>query len=162
MVDWRMSGQPLPPPKITCGRFFNIWLEQYAKSRVAPTTLSSYQDIVRVHLRPAFANTLLGRLTPHHVVEYVSRKKSDGLSGTTCLYHYRLLHKILNDAVFWGDLGSNPADRCTLHRSGSLSRSFSARNKFADSYRKLNRRPGSTPCTASQPSLGAASESVSA
>jgi len=111
MVDWRMSGQPLPPPKLACGRFFDMWLEQYAKSRVAPTTLSSYQDIVRVHLRPAFANTLLGRLTPHHIVEYLSRKKSDGLSGTTCLYHYRLLHKILNDAVFWGDLGSNPADR---------------------------------------------------
>jgi integrase len=27
------------------------------------------------------------------------------------LYHYRLLHKILNDAVFWGDLGTNPTDR---------------------------------------------------
>jgi integrase len=111
MVDKRMSGQLLPSPKVTCGRFFDRWLEHYAKSHVAPTTFSSYQDIVRVHLRPAFANTLLSRLTPHQVLEYLSKKQSDGLSGTTCLYHYRLLHKILNDAVFWGDLGTNPADR---------------------------------------------------
>src|SRR5437588_4859955 len=111
MVDKRMSGQLLPSPNMTCGRFFERWLELYAQSHVAPTTLSSYKDIVRVHLGPGFANTLLGRLTPHQLVEYLSRKQNDGLSGTTCLYHYRLLHKILNDAVFWGDLGANPADR---------------------------------------------------
>jgi len=111
MVDTRMSGQLLPSPKATCGRFFEKWLELYAKSHVAKTTLSSYRDILRVHLRPAFAKTLLSRLTPRQIMEYLSRKHSDGLSGTTCLYHYRLLHKILNDAVFWGDLGTNPADR---------------------------------------------------
>ncbi len=111
MVDKRMSGQLLPSPKMTCSRFFERWLDLYAKSHVAQTTLSSYQDIVRIHLRPAFAKILLSRLTPSQIVEYLSRKQSDGLSGTTCLYHYRLIHKILNDAVFWGDLGSNPADR---------------------------------------------------
>jgi len=111
MVDKRMSGQLLPSPKATRGRFFERWLELYAKSHVAKTTLSSYQDIVRVHLGPAFAKTLLSRVTPRQIIEYLSRKQSDGLSGTTCLYHYRLLHKILNDAVFWGDLGTNPADR---------------------------------------------------
>jgi len=111
MVDKRMSGQLLPSPNMTCGRFFERWLELYAQSHVAPTTLSSYKDIVRVHLGPGFARTLLSRLTPRHIVQYLARKQSDGLSGTTCLYHYRLLHKILNDAVFWGDIGINPADR---------------------------------------------------
>jgi len=44
-------------------------------------------------------------------MEYVSKKRSGGLSDTTCLYHFRLLHKILNDALFWGDLASYPADQ---------------------------------------------------
>lgn len=111
MVDRRMSGQILPSPRMTCGRFFERWICLYAQSHVAPTTLSSYKDIVRLHLGPAFARILLSRLTPHHIIEYLGRKQTEGLSGTTCLYHYRLLHKILNDAVFWGDLGGNPADR---------------------------------------------------
>jgi integrase len=81
------------------------------RSTGVKTEISAYLDIVRVHLRPAFARTLLSRLPPHQVLEYLSKKQSDGLSGTTCLYHYRLPHKILNDAVFWGDLGTNPADR---------------------------------------------------
>jgi hypothetical protein len=42
MVDKRMSGELLPSPKVTCGRFFDRWLEHYAKRRVAPTTFSSY------------------------------------------------------------------------------------------------------------------------
>ncbi len=111
MVDQRRSGQLLPRPRMTCGRFLERWLDLYATSHVAPTTLSSYRDIIRVHLGPAFASTLLSRLSPRQITEYLGRKQRDGLSGTTCLYHFRLLHKILNDAVFWGDLGVNPADR---------------------------------------------------
>jgi integrase len=111
MVERHRSGQLWPSAKMTCGLFLERWLDLYAQNRVAPTTLSSYRDIVRLHLRPEFGHTPLSRLTPRQIMEYVGKKRSGGLSETTCLYHFRLLHKILNDAVFWGDLGSNPADR---------------------------------------------------
>lgn len=52
MVDKRMSGQLLPSPNMTCGRFFERWLELYAQSHVAQTTLPPTRTLLGYILVP--------------------------------------------------------------------------------------------------------------
>ena len=41
------------------------WLENVAKSTVRPATWTSYEELVRLHLAPAFGKTALAKLTSH-------------------------------------------------------------------------------------------------
>ncbi len=111
------SGPGAAPPnrRIRLGEYLEQWLTDYAAGAVAPTTLASYRDTVRVHLAPAKSPAALGltplvRLTPQAIQGYLTEKLKSGLSPETIRRHYVLLHEALRHAVKWGLLTRNPAD----------------------------------------------------
>lgn len=77
---------------------------------VAITTRARYEEIIRLHLKPALGDLPLKRLTPQVIQSYFSGKLASGLSPTTVRHHAMVLHEALHHAVRWGLLARNPCD----------------------------------------------------
>ncbi len=104
------AGGGVPPTRLRAGDYLEQWLRDYAVGALAPSTLMSYTRIIHRHLIPGLGKVPLARLTAQAIQWYVSQASNRGLSSTTALYHYRVLHEALQHAVRWGVLIRNPAD----------------------------------------------------
>jgi integrase len=112
------GGGTIPDTKLRLGEFLDQWLEKYAVGAVGPTTLRSYQDTIKKHLKPKLGSVPLVRLSPITIQEYFSeklketrsKKNKEGLSPSTLQRHAMILHEALSHAVKWGYLVRNPAD----------------------------------------------------
>jgi len=49
--------------QITTGRWFNTWLENYAKLQVCPSSYKTYRGFIENHIKPTLGNIPLERLT---------------------------------------------------------------------------------------------------
>jgi integrase len=90
------------------GEFLTQWAEVSAV-RVRPKTATSYEGIVRLHLRPALGEVRIDKLAPEHVEELMKTKLSSGLSPTSVLRILQVLRIALNRAVRTGLLTRNVA-----------------------------------------------------
>ena len=100
----------VPPARKTVAEFLDEWLEKDAKPNVKPRTYDRYEEIVKVHIKPAIGDVRLDKLTPHHVATLLAQKREQGLAARTCLHIYRVLHRALQVAVLWGLVGRNACD----------------------------------------------------
>jgi len=57
------AGGGVPPARLRAGDYFDQWLKDYAAGAVAFSTLRRYEDIIRLHLKPALGHIPLSRLT---------------------------------------------------------------------------------------------------
>jgi integrase len=76
---------------------------------VSPATAVRYRHIVQRRLIPALGYIPLLRLSPQSIQRYLADVMSSGLSPSTALYDYRVLHAALARAERWGYIGRNPA-----------------------------------------------------
>ncbi|MCL6479626.1 MAG: Arm DNA-binding domain-containing protein, partial [Peptococcaceae bacterium] len=109
------------PGQVTFGQYLDRWMEDYCLPRLAPRTYKRYKEIVDLHIKPDLGLILLSRLQPldlqRHYSKMLSRgrignkyKEQKGLSPTTVLFHHRIIHKALRQAVKWQLVGRNVAD----------------------------------------------------
>lgn len=111
------TGSYVEPTKLTVGQYLRRWLDDYAKTNVAPKTYERYDEIARLHLIPALGHHVLTKLQPLHIQSMYSaalqngrRKRTGGLSARTVLHHHRVLRQALQQAIRWQLLVRNPAD----------------------------------------------------
>lgn len=100
----------VPPARQTLAEYLDEWLEKDAKPNTKPRTFERYEELVRVHIKPAIGAVRLDKLTPQHAVTLLANKHEEGLSARTCLHIYRALHRALEVAVQWGVTGRNVCD----------------------------------------------------
>jgi integrase len=111
-------------PDGSLGRFLTgQWLPAIERT-VRATTFVNYQGHVQNHLVPRLGivalNELSGTLINRVYSELLSGAQADkrrGLSPTTVRRIHATLHRALRDAVRWGLLSDNPADRCDPPRT---------------------------------------------
>ncbi len=114
------TGTFVDPGKLTVAEYLQRWLKDHKKN-IAPSTYERYRIAIFQHLIPAIGSIPLQKLQPLHIQEMYTRdleegrrdnKKSvgKGLSPNTVLYHHRVLHKALEQAVKLQLLSRNPAD----------------------------------------------------
>jgi len=111
-----------PSQKFTFSEFVSIWFRDYASNQLAPKTLFRYHQMLDSRIISEFGKIKLEKLTPNHFLQFYNKlrkpnvrmdnHKDRGLASRTILHHHRLIKTILNTAVKWGYLFSNPADRC--------------------------------------------------
>ena len=77
--------------------------------RLAPKTVSSYRDTVRLHLTPTLGRYQLAKLTPAHVQALLREKEAAGLSPRSVAYIRTVLRVALNRALKWGLVHQNVA-----------------------------------------------------
>ncbi len=103
------AGLDLGTGRQTVGAFLDRWLADVVEPTLAPKTVASYRDIVRVHLKPELGRHELSKLTPQHVQALLRGKKTAGLSPRTVAYIRAILRIALNRALKWGVVARNVA-----------------------------------------------------
>jgi integrase len=112
----------ITPTKTTVGAFLvDEWLPA-VRASIRPGTHDHYSKMVHGYVVPRIGGLKLGELTPGQLNAFYADLLVDGrlqggpsqpagLSPKTVRHVHTLLHKALADAVRWGNLGRNPADR---------------------------------------------------
>jgi integrase len=110
-------GAYVEPSRMSLSDYLDRWLEHYARPSVSAKTFERYEEIIRLHLKPALGYHPLSKPQPLHIARYyaealVSGRKDGGggLSARSVLHHHRVLHSALRQAVKWLLLSRNPAD----------------------------------------------------
>jgi integrase len=102
---------------VNVAQFLDEWLEAVRPSLKA-TTAKSYVEMMQGYVAPRIGDVLLTRLNPGHLRRLYGellvsgrRRASGGLSTRTVVYTHRVLSHALSDAVRWGMLTANPAEK---------------------------------------------------
>lgn len=113
----RDAGLPIPGENVRVAEYLDWWLSTVAKRRVRPSTLTSYELHVRVHLVPAIGKVRLARLGPQHVEAFIARQLESDLSPTTIARQHATLRAALNTALKYGLVSRNAAALVTAPRA---------------------------------------------
>ena len=92
------------------GEYLDRWLADSVSDTVKATTFERYEQITRLHLKPALGRVKLKALTPAHVRGLYREKQQAGLSARTVRYIHTALHKALKQAVMDGLIPRNATE----------------------------------------------------
>jgi integrase len=115
-INDRDRGTLIAPHKLTVGTWLDIWLRDYKKPSVRPTTFDGYEVVVRYHLKPVLGHIALTALRPEHVQRLYNEKASAGLAPRTIAYHHGVLHAALKQAMKNQLIPRNATEATTLPR----------------------------------------------
>jgi integrase len=87
--------------------YLDRWLSDSVRNTVKATTFERYEQLTRLHLKPALGWVKLKTLTPAHVRSLYREKLEAGLSPRTVRYIHTTLHKALKQAVMDGLIPRN-------------------------------------------------------
>ena len=90
--------------------YLDRWLSDSVADTVKATTFERYEQITRLHLKPALGRTKLKALTPAHVRGLYREKLEAGYSARTVRYVHTTLHKALKQAVMDGLIPRNATE----------------------------------------------------
>ena len=107
----RDGGVVLDSNNATLAKYLEVWLRDSVSISVSPKTYEGYESDVRLHIAPALGHVKLKDLKPVQVQRFYSEKARQGLSVRTQKGIHGTLSKALKQAVRWGEMPFNPADR---------------------------------------------------
>lgn len=110
----------------TLSEWLDIWLFEYIKSSIRPTTFNSYESLSRIHIKPHIGDINLTDLKAEHIQklynEKIQKGRFDGLGGLssrTIRYIHFILSSAPNHAVKIGILDNNVSEATILPRKES-------------------------------------------
>src|SRR5215210_6684731 len=103
----REGGLIFDAGTLKLGDYLDRWLTDSVKGTVRQRTWERYEQIARVHIKPALGMLKLKSLTPTHVRSLYREKLDAGLAPRTVQYVHTTLHKALKDAVSDGLIPRN-------------------------------------------------------
>lgn len=121
------NGLVIDGKALRFSEFVEIWKRDYGSKELAPKTYERYKGMLNTRIIPYFGHFKLSNIKPTHIMSFYDYLSKDhqlkrcknhngktvmkGLSSKTILEHHRLLHAMLQNAVYWQILPYNPADR---------------------------------------------------
>jgi integrase len=106
----RLGGTPLiDNSRETLAEFAKVWWERYAVPNLQRHTLATYASMLDVHIVPRLGKTRLRSMTPELVSELRAQMTADRVGEAAIRKTLVLLQGILERAVEWRHLESNPA-----------------------------------------------------
>mgnify|MGYP000395774993 CR=1 FL=1 len=90
---------------VKTGDWVQTWIEKHKAPKLAPSTLTSYRNNFRVHIKPYVGEIALKDLTTYHI-----QKILDSMGGSFSLFIkvYNVIHGALEKAVALGMIPRNP------------------------------------------------------
>ncbi|MEW8958893.1 MAG: site-specific integrase [Moorella sp. (in: firmicutes)] len=104
------QGTFVEPTRVTFGEWLQVWLEEYKKPAVRPSTWVSYEQTIRNHIQPSLGHILLQQLKPHQLQRLYNQKLAEGLSNRTVRLIHVVAHAALKQAVKNGLIARNVAE----------------------------------------------------
>jgi integrase len=92
------------------GEYLDRWLSDSVSDTVKATTFERYEQITRLHLKPALGRVKLKALTPAHVRGIYREKLEAGSSARTVRYIHTTLLKALKQVVMDGLIPRNATE----------------------------------------------------
>lgn len=96
---------------VTVGQLLDRWLDECERLELSPTTIRTYKAQVKGTIRPQLGKLKLHQLTPKHLDDLYGSMKDAGVSPKTIRNHHAIISAALHQAVRWGWLRENVADR---------------------------------------------------
>jgi integrase len=109
LLHERDTGVERPVGKLTVAKYLEQWMRDYVEPSLAPKTVATYRDVIRVHLVPALGSVDLVALRPATIQALYTALRGR-LSPRSVLRYHQILHAALRQAVRWQLLIRNPAD----------------------------------------------------
>jgi len=103
------KGEYIEPTKITFEEFKDEWIEKYAVGQIRPSSLSKYNRLLRNHIIPVFGSTALAKIEVKDIQGFRSQKSTAGYSPQSVHDMLRLMRQMMDHAIDWGYIRSNPA-----------------------------------------------------
>lgn len=100
--------------------FTKTWYEDYCLKNLAPKTQRSYKNHLNNRIIPALGYIDMSKLRPQHIIKFLEELKKPGLrldgkkgllSDESIMYCFRVLSSMLQDAMQWQIISSNPCSR---------------------------------------------------
>lgn len=120
--------------------FVEIWKRDYGEKELAPSTYTRYLGMLNSRIIPYFSHFHVDKIKPTDIMQFydllskdtqiVRRKDNNGkktgkpLSPKTILEHHRLLRAMLQKAVYWQMIVSNPAERVQAPKTKKPKRKY--------------------------------------
>jgi integrase len=106
----------------TVGHYLDEWIKN-VRHRVSGTTPETYQQNIRVHIKPAIGHRRLDALKPAHIQSmYTKLIDASKLAPKSVRLIHAIVHTALKDAVKVQIMTRNPADAVTPPRVGRVER----------------------------------------
>lgn len=96
------------PATMTFGELLDTWLE---RATIEATTRNRYKGIVKKDLKPALGNVAIARLQPKDFDDLYAGLSAEGKKPRTVGQIHAVARVALNEAVRWGWIRDNPAQR---------------------------------------------------
>jgi integrase len=106
----------LPNENLTLGTFLDRFITDVASLTLRPSTLRSYDYLIRDHIKPELGHIRLVALRPDDLQSLYRKKLDEGLSRRTVQYIHAVVRRALNQAVKWELIYRNPTDAVTPPR----------------------------------------------
>ncbi len=93
------------------GQLVDRWLKECERLDLSPTTMRTYRAQIEQTIRPALGKVPLSRLTAKQLDDLYGEMKERGASPKTIRNHHAIVSAALHQAVRWGWLRENVAER---------------------------------------------------
>ena len=90
------------------------YLEEHVETNLRPSTRRTHEQVLRVHLVPAFGDGDLRDVDPAAVDTYIARKRREGLSSKSVANHVSVLSSLFGFAMRRKLIATNPAKGAEL------------------------------------------------
>jgi integrase len=105
------GGEFIEPSKMSYREYKDLWREKYALGQVRPSTMAMYDGLWKKHLLPALGDHSIAKIGVEDIHGLKSAKLAEGLAPQTVKHMLRLLRQMLEHAVDWGYIRTNPGKK---------------------------------------------------
>ena len=104
----------------TLADFAEKWLTEHVDKQLQETTAESYRHELKTKILPALGHMRIDSIQPMHVMAFIDQMGKDGIrvdgkpgtySFRTQKYQYDVLSSLMQYAVYWQVIQSNPCER---------------------------------------------------
>ncbi|MGC4044825.1 MAG: site-specific integrase [Armatimonas sp.] len=124
--EWKAAQRDrvdLSQKNATISALIDTWLSN-CERRVKPTTLHSYEQMVRLHVRPALGTLKIMAVTAQMLDRFFATKAEEGLGPSSVRYLKRLLHAIFEQAIDYDLVARNVVERTAKLPESKFQASF--------------------------------------
>lgn len=83
MHRYNNAGQTFEPSEISVADFFDLYIEKYCNSELAPQTVEGYKKKIRLYIKPVIGEYKLRSITPMVLSDLLQSLKAQGYSRNT-------------------------------------------------------------------------------
>lgn len=135
------EGTYIEPIAMKLGAWLDIWLSEYTVN-LKPSTYSSYESHIRVHLKPEIGQIPLSQISPHTLQRFFNDlQRIKGVSAKTVKNIYGTLHKALEQAKNLGYIRRNPLYAVVIPRVEKVQVKTLADDDLAEFLRVIHGQP---------------------